>query len=162
MKIDLTSLINNVEDIININEKIVVPEEIYKGTDIRKLNELTVVGNISDLGDKIYNISVLVSGVMILPCALSLEDVEYPFEVMINQNVGETEDFEQNYKIISNTLDILPILWENIVLEIPNKVVKENANIKTKGDGWSLVNNGEIKNNQLSELKELLDMEEEK
>lgn len=162
MKIDLTSLINNVEETININEKVIVPEEMFKGTDIRKLNELKIVGSISDLGDKIYNISVLVSGVMILPCALSLEDVEYPFEVMIDQNVGETEDFEQNYKIISNTLDILPILWENIVLEIPNKVVKENANIKTKGDGWSLVNNGESKNNQLSELKELLDMEEEK
>ncbi len=68
---------------------------------------------------------------MTLPCALSLEDVEHPFELMIDQNVGLSDEFEQNYKIISNTLDILPILWENIVLEIPNKIVKEKIiNVK--------------------------------
>lgn len=162
MTIDLTPLISNIAESLDINSKISMPEDFYKGTDIRKLSELEVVGSISDIGDRIYNLRVNVSGNMTLPCALSLEDVEYPFSLNIIQNYGSTDDFEQNYKIMSNTLDILPILWENIVLEIPNRVVKENVVINTKGDGWSLVNDGEIKNNQLSELKELLDMEEKK
>ena len=162
MKIDLTPLLSNIEEIIDINEEFIVPEEIYKNTDIRKLSPLKIIGNIVEIGERIYNLHLYTSGIMTLPCALSLEDVEHPFELMIDQNVGLSDEFEQNYKIISNTLDILPILWENIVLEIPNKIVKENVSVKTQGDGWSLVNECESKNDQLSELKELLDMEEKK
>ena len=81
----------------------------------------------------------------------------------IDQNVGNSEDFEKNYKIVSNTLDILPILWENIVLEIPSRVVKDDAHIKTEGDGWCLTSEEDYessKDNKLSDLKELLEMEE--
>lgn len=162
MKIDLTPLLNNVVESIEIDEELIVEKEVYKNTDIRTLSPLKLIGSIVEIGERIYNLHLYVSGVMTLPCALSLEDVEHPFELMIDQNVGISDEFEQNYKIISNTLDILPILWENIVLEIPNKIVKENATVKTQGDGWSLVNEGESKNDQLSELKELLDMEEKK
>ncbi len=162
MNIDLTPLINNKVESLEIKEEVVIPEDLYKSTDIRKMRPVKIDGYIEDLGDKLYNLHINISGNMILPCALSLEDVDYPFNFTINQSVGETEDFEQNYKIISNILDILPILWENIVLEIPNKVVKENVKVKTEGDGWSLAGEVGIKNNQLSELKELLEMEEKK
>ena len=162
MKIDLTPLLNNAVDSLDINEELIISEEVYKTTDIRRLSPLKLIGNIADIGDRIYNLHLYASGIMILPCALSLEDVEHPFEITIDQSVGLSEDFEQNYKIVSNTLDILPILWENIVLEIPNRIVKENVTVETQGDGWSLVNDVESKNDQLSELKELLDMEEKK
>lgn len=160
MKIDLLPLINNRVDIIEIDEQIEIPEEYYKDTDIRKLSKIDVKGSIDDLGDNIFNLKIQISGMMVLPCALSLEDVEYPFEIFIDQNVGEGEEFEENYKINANILDILPLLWENIVLEKPNKVVKPNVKIKTEGDGWSLTDIKEESNNQLSELKKLLDMEE--
>lgn len=164
MIIDLLPLINNQKSIINLNENIEIPEEYYKNTDIRKLDKVLINGFIKEMGDDVFNLSINVKGKMILPCALSLEDVDYPFEINIDEEVGFDDDFEKNYKIISNTLDILPILWENIVLEIPSRVVKDDAKIKTKGDGWCLTSEEELNesNNKLSDLKQLLEMEEEK
>lgn len=159
MKLDLLPLINGSETTIVIDELIGLPKELYEKTDIRKLSKIRLEGIINDIGNDVFNISVNVKGEMILPCSLSLEDVNYPFEININENVGNSDDFEENYKIVSNTLDILPILWENIVLEIPSKVIKPGVKMKTEGDGWSLANDGEVKNNQLGDLKELLDME---
>ncbi len=164
MIIDLLPLINNSKNFIEINEYVEVPIEYYKNTDIRKLDKVLVSGSIHEIGDDVFNLNLKVSGTMILPCALSLEDVDYSFEFSIDEEIGFDEEFEKNYKIISNTLDILPILWENIVLEIPSRVVKDNAKIKTEGDGWCLTSEEELNNNnnKLSDLKQLLEMEEEK
>ncbi len=160
MIINLLPLISNKENFVEINEIIEIPDEYYKNTDIRKLDKVLVQGSIKRIGDNIFNLNAIVKGKMILPCALSLEDVDYPFEFNIDQNIGFDNNFEKNYKIIANTLDILPILWENIVLEIPSRVVKDNAKIKTEGDGWCLTSEEDLKNNKLSDLKELLEMEE--
>ncbi len=37
-------------------------------------------------------------------------------------------------------------MWENIVLEIPSRVVKENCKVKTSGNGWNLITEEELKN----------------
>ena len=160
MIIDLLPLINNSKNLIEINEYVLIPNEYYKNTDIRNLDKVLVSGVVNKISDDVFNLRVSAKGKMILPCALSLEDVEYPFEFNIDETVGFDDEFEKNYKIISNTLDILPILWENIVLEIPSRVVKDDAYIKTEGDGWCLTSEEDLKNNKLSDLKELLEMEE--
>lgn len=160
MIVDLLPLINNTVNSIDIDKSLEIPKEYYEKTDIRRLSEIKINGNIKEIGEDVFNLELNVKGEMILPCALSLEDVEFPFEINIDENVGFDDDFEKNYKIVSNTLDILPILWENIVLEIPSRVVKDNAKIKTEGDGWCLTSEEDLKNNKLSDLKELLEMEE--
>lgn len=163
MKIDLLELINNKKTELEINEKVEIPEEYYEKTDIRHLDPVNVSGSIYSIGDEMFNLNLEVSGKMVLPCALTLEDVDYPFTINIDQSVGNDEEFEKNYKIVANTLDILPILWENIVLEIPSRVVKDDAHIKTEGDGWCLTSEEDYENNKenkLSDLKELLEMEE--
>ena len=135
MKIDLNYL--NRFSKIEINENLVLNEEIYKNTDIRKLSDISVIGEISvDFEDNIY-LELNLKGKMILPCAVSLEDVEYEFNTLIEENIG---NFEEIYKNNKNSLDILPILWENIVLEIPIRVVAESVKpSNTSGDGWELI-----------------------
>ena len=62
---------------------------------------------------------------------------------------------------MQNSLDIFAIVWENIILEVPLRVVKEDANFISEGNGWSLVeeNDKEEVNSPLSDLQKLLDME---
>ena len=52
-------------------------------------------------------------------------------------------------------------MWENIVLEVPLRVVKEDASFISEGNGWSLTDEDELKetNSPFSELKSMLDME---
>lgn len=135
MKIDLNYL--NRFSKIDINEDLVFNCDDYKNTDIRKLYDVHVSGGVSvDFEDNIY-LELNLKGKMILPCAVSLEDVEYEFDTLIEENIG---NFEEIYKNNKNSLDILPILWENIVLEIPIRVVKECVKpSNTSGDGWELI-----------------------
>ena len=57
-----------------------------------------------------------------------------------------------------NTIDIFPIIWENILMEIPIKVTSPDADKELSGDGWKFVTNDEgLKvSNAFDKLKDLL------
>lgn len=136
MKIDLFKL-NNFNS-VSIDENISIPEEYdLNKAGIRKIENLHVSGTISiDYADEIVA-DLTVTGDFILPCAVSLEDVLYPINVKIEENMGKFEDFYNKNK---NTLDILPFIWENIVSEVPIRVVKdEYKNFKQSGNGWEVI-----------------------
>ena len=136
MKIDLFKL-NNFNS-VSIDENISIPEEYdLNKAGIRKIENLHVSGTISiDYADEIVT-DLTVTGDFILPCAVSLEDVLYPINVKIEENMGKFEDFYNKNK---NTLDILPFIWENIVSEVPIRVVKdEYKNFKQSGNGWEVI-----------------------
>ena len=47
---------------------------------------------------------------------------------------------EENNKIINNSIDLIPIIWQNIILEVPLKVIDPNFEAKNmSGDGWRFV-----------------------
>lgn len=136
MKIDLFKL-NNFNS-VSIDENISIPEEYdLNKAGIRKIENLHVSGTISiDYADEIVT-DLTVTGDFILPCAVSLEDVLYPINVKIEENMGKFEDFYNKNK---NTLDILPFIWENIVSEVPIRVVKdEYKDFKQSGNGWEVI-----------------------
>ncbi|MDE5631048.1 MAG: DUF177 domain-containing protein [Bacilli bacterium] len=135
MKIDLNRL--NAYNIISVDNDITINKELYQNTDVRDIKDLHIKGNISiNISDEI-ELDLDVSGVFILPCAITLEDVEYKFTTKIEEIWGKFNDFYDNYK---NNLDICPIIWENIVSEVPMRVVKEGINSDNlNGDGWELV-----------------------
>ena len=135
MKIDLFKL-NNYNH-LDIDSELIFPEEMYKGTDVRNIKDARVSGYIDINLEDEMEVNFSVSGTFILPCAISLEDVPYDFLVNIEENLGKFDNF---YKIGQNTLDILPFIWENIVSEVPIRVVKEGVTYKnTSGNGWELV-----------------------
>ena len=135
MKIDLNYL--NRFGKIEVDSDFNIDESYYKNTDIRKLENLHVSGLINvDYEDNI-NFELKITGRMILPCAVSLVDVPYDFDTSIEENIGK---FEEIYKNNKNTLEISPVLWENIVLEIPIRVVSKDIEpSNTSGDGWELI-----------------------
>ena len=136
MKIDLFKL-NNF-NFVSVDENISIPEEYdLNKAGIRRIENLHVSGTISiDYADEIVA-DLTVTGDFILPCAVSLEDVLYPINVKIEENMGKFEDFYNKNK---NTLDILPFIWENIVSEVPIRVVKdEYKDFKQSGNGWEVI-----------------------
>ena len=149
MEFDLNIL--NVKDQIDINEKISFPKEDLNKAGILDLNEV----NIKGILDNEYNLHLNIQGKMILPCNLTLEPVDYPFDITLDENMTE---LIKNSKKTQKTIDILPIIWENILMEIPMKIVSPKAkNMKTKGEGWELITDSKSKaNNGLAKLKDLL------
>ena len=70
------------------------------------------------------------------------------------------ENLEENNKNFRNSIDILPIIWENILMEIPSRVVSDDikdSDLNLKGDGWSFTTSEEKNQSPLSELMDMID-----
>ena len=134
MKIDLRKLYSLAS--IDVDGVITFPEERLKSAGIIRLEDVSVHGKaIINYEDEI-ELNLDLSGKMYLPCAISLEEVEVPFATKIEEIIGENNINNNFY------LDLSDILWENIVLEIPIKVVKEGVHLETSsGKGWSVEEN---------------------
>ena len=159
MNIDIVRLNNDIDKNILIDTTYSFSKEEMQGTDLLKLDNVKIVGELHKnvLGNIV--LSAEVSGVMVLPCAVTLKPVDYPFSIVIDDEIEKLyENIEENPINLQNTIDILPIIWENILMEIPMRVVSPDAEgVKLSGDGWKLVTNEEEKNNPLSELMDMLD-----
>ncbi|MBR1377305.1 MAG: DUF177 domain-containing protein [Bacilli bacterium] len=159
MEFDLKRLLNNIDKEILIDKTYSFDKEELKGTDIINLDNVSIKGNITknNLNNLIINLEI--KGIMVLPCSLTLVPVDYPFDINVDGNLEEMlEDLEEIDKKIENSLDILPIIWENILMEIPSKVVSPDAkDIELSGDGWKLIKEEEKRENpELAKLKDLL------
>ena len=151
MIIELFDLITNGKT-INIDNDVTIPNELIKESTIRRLNNIHFKGCIKKLIDDTYQLEGTISGIMILPDDITLEDYEYNFTSEIEEKIEETSITSQK------TLDIIGILWQNILVEIPLKAVNEkNKDLTLEGDGWRLIKEDEVKssNNPLSSLEEL-------
>ena len=134
MRIDLRKLYSLAS--VDVDGTITFPEERLKSASIIRLEDVNVHGKaIINYEDEI-ELNLDLSGKMYLPCAISLEEVEVPFATKIEEIIGENNINNNFY------LDLSDILWENIVLEIPIKVVKEGVHLETSsGKGWSVEEN---------------------
>ena len=159
MNIDLTRLItSNIEE-LEIDGDVNIPEELFDGTQIRELKDVKFVGSIVKLCDGDYEIAGSLTGIMVLPDDITLEDVDVNFA----SEIGNQE--EKNLEIIQNRLDITEFLWQNILVEIPLKVVSgKNEGLTLEGNGWRLITEEELKksnNSPFSELSKMFDSREE-
>ena len=134
MRIDLRKLYSLAS--VDVDGVITFPEERLKSAGIIRLEDVSVHGKaIINYEDEI-ELDLDLSGKMYLPCAISLEEVEVPFATKIEEIIGENNINKNFYP------DLSDILWENIVLEIPIKVVKEGVHLETSsGKGWSVEEN---------------------
>lgn len=148
---EIGQLLRNEIQTLELHETYLLSPEIYGSTEIIELNPVQVEGILKIIETNIF-MKANISGSMIIPDSVSLEPVEYHFSFEIDENVQE------KIKKDENTLDIMAILWENIVLEIPIRYseVKDYKNFS--GDGWNLIDEETYqkkeKNNPFKDLLE--------
>ena len=157
MIIDLTKLIYNNLYKLPIKGEVIVPKEMLKNTDIRRISPVKVEGYIFN-NEEEYELYITIQGTMILPCARTLKDVEYPFSSEIDEIIGENDD--NSLEINQNRLDIFPIVWQNILVDVPLRVLAPDASDEpVEGDGWRLITedtNEEVIDPRLAKLKDYI------
>jgi uncharacterized protein len=161
MNIDLVKLNNGLINRVDIEQSYLFSDEKLVGTDIQSLSEIKLKGYIDKDNLENYRIYLNVNGVMTIPCSLTLKPVDYPFDIEIDGCLQEIlDEIDKKIKKVENTIDILPIIWENILMEIPMKVVSKDAkDLKLEGNGWKLITEKEESkeiNPELEKLKDLL------
>ena len=137
MNINLSKLLYNQEDEIIINEIIDIPKE-YLTNDIKDISKVNIEGKITSDG-YIIELKLNIKCTLTLICSISLKDVKYDVDIDIEEEISEDNE-EKNMKILNNSIDLLPIIWQNILMEIPIKVVSPDIEEKNiYGDGWKFI-----------------------
>ncbi len=159
MDFDLTRVKNKIEEEIEIDHEYEIDSNLISGTDLLEPLKIFLKGKITRDVLEGFLLDVEVTGTMMLPCSITLKPVSVPLDIHITGNLDELmEEIDENHKKIENSIDILPIIWENILMEIPMKVTSPDAySVKTEGEGWKFVTDEmDAKNPALEKLKDLL------
>ncbi len=152
MHIDITKLLNRLEREIRINDEVIFPKELLENTRIYELINTKFDGVITFDYDEELLLKGTLSGLMILEDDLTLEKIKREFSLDILENM---QNYEQNQQ---NSIDIMPILWQNIVVEVPMRVTNsEIKDIKVQGDGWKVIAEDELEEKGNLSLGELLE-----
>ncbi len=138
MIIKLDDILYLGKDEITVKDTIDTSKIDLSNSEIIALKDVYFDGKIGKDQD-ILTISGNLSGTMTISDSISLEDVDYDFEISIDEGL---EDLKNN----QNTIDILDILWQNIVLEVPLRYTLVTDYNDYSGDGWKLISEEEDRN----------------
>lgn len=150
----INDLLNGTVLEINLNDNYLIPKDLYENTDIIDLDPVNVNGTLTYPTSNDLNLDITVSGKMTLSDSVDLKPVKYPYSFKISENVYEKLEKDQI------TLDIISILWENIVLEIPLRYSEVTDYKNLSGDGWKVISEDELQTNTNNPFKELLNLNE--
>ncbi|MFD1415481.1 YceD family protein [Oceanobacillus jeddahense] len=116
--------------------------------DIRKISPVHVTGQATMHGEEFY-VNFHIKGEITLPCARTLVDVPYPFDIDASEvfstsaYYGKEEEEQEIHPIQGEVLDLTPYIKENILLEIPFRVFAENVDsdeaAPSSGKDWEFV-----------------------
>lgn len=155
MKWTKSELLQAENNTIEFNEFIEFDEvTLSKVSHLRKLKDVNVSGDIHYDAKSDYAIANLhVTGTMVVPCSISLEDVDVDFDT----SSCEIYSFEKNpendevHETKKDIVELYPAIFQLIVMEIPFKVVKEGVKYP-KGKGWEVVSEEEYQASKKDEI----------
>lgn len=139
--INLIPVLAGVKESIDINDSYTIEKEKFDKTSILDLSAVNVKGKIEKENDGCCYLNVSVNGKMKINDSVTLEEIWYPFSFEISENLNEIIENDEN------SLDIIEVLWQNIVLEVPLRYTNVDDYSKYQGDGWKLVSEEELVNN---------------
>lgn len=141
MIIDLTKLNSGIEEYTTIDLSYSFSKEELKDSEILELNDVKIYGTISKNSLNDYYLDLEISGIMVLPCAVTLKPINHDFNIKISDNLNELlSEIDKNIKKVENLLDIFPIVWENILMEVPMRVVSSDvSDVPLEGNGWKFI-----------------------
>jgi uncharacterized protein len=103
---------------------------IDENDDILAISPVTVDGEFEVEDNTYYHFDMTIKATLTVACAITLEPVEVPLDFDITETF--TEDERDEYRQIEGiTIDLLPIIWSNIYLEKPLRVVSKDATFRS-------------------------------
>ena len=118
------------------------PDTFEKNGRLRDLKDVEVSGTARyDSQEERLYVDFTVKGIMILPCAITLESVEQSFKTSETETFSfrKTTDEEDVVEVKGDTVDLNPTVYATIMAEVPWIVHKQGLKEYPKGNGWEVV-----------------------
>lgn len=166
MKYSKSELRKRGDQLFSFDEEITFPADTFFSlSNLRGLKDVRVWGDAQYfVDDERFHVRFTVEGIMIVPCALTNVDVDYPFceERDVVYSFVKVIDDEDVIEVKKDVVDVMPVIFETIICEVPLKVVSEGATVLAKGKGWEFISDEQHVDEKeefdprLSKLRELL------
>ncbi|TQR07067.1 YceD family protein [Psychrobacillus soli] len=163
MKWAISQLAKYRENGMPLDEFVTLENVKERNPDVRSISPVHVKGHCT-FGAAQMNCHFQLSGTLILPCARTWEDVEYPFEIQSDEIFNWSEAaaasaraYDNFHVVEGDVIHVDPVLEELILLEIPLQVYKEGADqFKHEGgNGWSYTTDDDLNDMQEDEQPKL-------
>ncbi|MCO7174606.1 YceD family protein [Sporolactobacillus kofuensis] len=153
---------------LSFHKEVVLPLELFRADpEIRSITPVDVKG-VVEFSKRSLTFHLQLQGQLILPCAVTLEDVDYPFQIntaetfLLSAGTEDETEGEFVHPVEGEQIDLIPYLVEAILVEKPMRVVSEKARAQSdlSGKGWTLVNEETSKQQidpRLEKLKKFFD-----
>ncbi len=139
-----------------VEETVDVKDLMELDKSIREISPVQVTGR-ADLSSTKASFHITISGSMILPCSRTLVDVKFPFEIRTTETflLRETSEYdlesdEDVHQVRGEVIDLLPLIKENILLEIPIQIFCDDSNSEDaapqSGQDWEVITEDDRKN----------------
>lgn len=129
-----------------IDEMIRIDEIKETDPSIREVSPIHVLGR-ADIDSTKITFHLRIEGHLILPCSRTLVDVFYPINVettetfLLQDSENSTDD--EVHQLNGDCIDLLPIIREIVLLEVPMQVFCEDVNSEgaapQSGNDWEVV-----------------------
>lgn len=107
--------------------------EYLVNSDIVKVSPTKITGDFEVYDDVEFVFYADVKTTITMLCAITLEEVDITLDLEVEETFS-TEKNDDFIHIDGITIDLLPIIWSNIILEKPMRVVSEKADVNFEKD----------------------------
>lgn len=129
-----------------LDETVRVDEIKETDSSIRDVSPMHITGRVDISATKV-TFHIRIEGYLILPCSRTLVDVNYPIDVETTETFLlshlDYESDEEVHQVKGDVIDLMPVIREILVLEVPMQVFCENDNSQEgapqSGKDWEVI-----------------------
>jgi len=118
----LSRHLHHIEGVIDVHSFLTPDDDILDISDVRVQGEFHLLEQ-----DNIYVFDLDVETTLMMPCAVSLKEVEVPLHFQTSLEFAETFVDDNTHIIEGITIDLDPVVYSEILIEKPMRVVHQDA-----------------------------------
>lgn len=154
MKWTRNDLLREKDNSVDFEENITFEKEYFIDKPrLIDLKDIHVIGSgYYDVNEDIFEVDLDIEGIMITRDSITNNPVELPIdlEVSLVFSFFENED-NSVYRAKNNVVDLKPVIFELIYLEVPLKVRVEGVEYPS-GDGWKIISEADYEKERKNEI----------
>jgi len=148
MKWKIAKLIKESAAEIRVDEEVDFSDAAKQNSDIIKMSKVLVTGKgFFYPTTRTMEFNLKIKGEMTLSCALTLDDVIHPFEAKLEPVfTWDQEKYDESSEehLVKDTIELAPVIWQEIVVHIPLRVIKDGAYDELAKQGIEILSEADL------------------
>lgn len=140
---------------VEFDEMVEIPDREFDG--ISLINGTTDV-NVSGSGyldeeSERFFVHLDINGVMLLPDAITNQEIEYPFETGSDEIYSFADTAEDGVRLVTDdVIELFPAVVDAIMLEVPLQVTVASSKDYPQGEDWRIISEEDYQKSRESEI----------